>query len=159
MADQTYIDIYQEMVNLLQETQLGWVVDQLEEQFRLGKPQIIEVKTSKESRHSKQPNLFDGEQIQNGPPARYVTTIEYTIEERLQLLIEAIINLLNNVPEMYSKILVYFEDHAHVNQIRFDEGRNSNEIIIINHQISTSNNDDLKLLLTELLKEVRKIDH
>jgi len=83
---------FDKLISILNERKLTWVVDQVQEQIRVGKPMMRRVKELKPTRQASFRNtrLFDDEPLRPGRKVEFRATEAYTATEQLQLLLSAI---------------------------------------------------------------------
>ena len=94
------VQVYTDLSSFLHQQEMSWVLEQVGETIALGKPQAKQVKTYEERDKRGELPLFQGRTITQvthyeyskptGPKADLTTTLEYTANERLLLLIKAI---------------------------------------------------------------------
>ena len=88
----SFSEAFARLVSMLNEKELNWIVSQVEEQIRLGKPSTRRVKELKVN-HSDFTFLVQprtSKNLQPGREVQYPATEEYTDSERLELLLSAI---------------------------------------------------------------------
>jgi hypothetical protein len=119
MNESEFQAIYQELAEALASLELGWVVAQVDEQVRLGKAVSKRVRTLEPVRYQ--------EVLPGLPPAHereyevdFATLVEYTNQERLLLLVEALKHALVNVMYMAYEFTRFFsEEDGNLQEIKF----------------------------------------
>src|SRR5882762_6585727 len=83
---------FDKLIIILNNKDLIWVTNQVQEQIRLGKPMMRRVKELKPARQVKlrDSRLFDDEALRPGREVQFRATEAYTASEQLQLLLSAI---------------------------------------------------------------------
>ncbi len=83
---------FQRLIKILNENGLAWVVEQVNEQIRIGKTIQREIETLKEGKEMSLFSTIDdySSKLTKGPKATFPVTVEYQQSERLELLINAV---------------------------------------------------------------------
>lgn len=160
MNDDERNEVFNTLINILNDQGLGWVVNQVHEQIRLGKTEEREIKTLRESRQG--PSLFDPDdyrsQLKPGPLAKFPVAVDYNPKERLQLLIDAIEQSVVHTAQMEEDLITYFETEIpHLSGVEFDSEDDTISPRVISRQTAVLRNEQskkLKLLLEDLHKEI-----
>jgi hypothetical protein len=163
MNDHECKEVFDALIKLLQAQDLGWVESQVREEIRLGKTIARERKAFEDVSfnpdESFHPNIFkagDRKQLGAGPSTTFPDTVEYSAEERLQLLINAIEHAVVNTAEMEESFTSYFEtEFPHFENIQFYSEDGTVQPRIINRQSARSRTEKAKKL-RQLLEELRK---
>jgi len=150
-------EVFDTLIKMLNDQGLGWVVEQVQEQIRIGKTEEKEIKTLKEARHS--PSIFElddyRKQLKTGPLATFPVAVEYGSEERLQLLIDAIEQVVVNTAQMEESFTSFFETELpNLRDIRFFSEDGTSSPREINRQSAVIRNEEAKKL-KQLLEELR----
>lgn len=166
MDDRECNETYRFLVDILAQSGLDWVIEQVEEQIRLGKTLKKKVDTLRVSRKrfSEQPSLFSveghAERFEKGPKATFPVTEEYQAPERLALLIDAIEHAVVNTSEMeYHLINFWGEEVKGFQDIRFHSEELESEPVTIDRQTVSSRLEQgkrLKNLLDRLREQIEK---
>lgn len=95
---------YQQLVGLLDQVQLSWLRLQVERYLRFGKSEQREVAILDE--YVEEHDLFGtpAHRARRGPKANFLLTVEYTSQERLQVLAAAIVEAVPHVLEMANAV-------------------------------------------------------
>lgn len=111
MDSQECDEVYAKLLQILSENKLEWTVDQVKEQILLGKTIEKEIVTFKKNKLDL-PMSFELEMYQTplkkGPKVKFPVTEEYTPEERLELILDAIEQAIINTAEMENHLIRYF---------------------------------------------------
>src|SRR5579884_3745315 len=96
MTDEEYTEIYNRLAAALEQSDKRWLVEEVENYIHQGKVQTIEKVETLRLKNDKghQKALWQNVptiQFQRGPRADFLTIIDYTAQERLLLLIDALI--------------------------------------------------------------------
>jgi hypothetical protein len=88
MTEENARESYSQIVAIIKDTQIKWILGEVEEEIRRGKPQQRKVKVEK-SENDLWAAEMDAQQEKRSV-AKFTASIEYTQEERLELLIHAL---------------------------------------------------------------------
>lgn len=164
-------EVYNQLVSSLREKDLSWVVDQVNETLALGKPQSRKVKTYEERVERNQLPLFPGSSSSSeptvyeygkptGPKADLTAILEYTPQERLILLLNAIEQAVVDTAAMEDIAVVHLEELA-VNQgitgIVFVSEQEPQPRVILSRDTASKRNSsshNLKHLLQQLRSSI-----
>jgi hypothetical protein len=113
VAALNYSDAFERLIRILRHHRLDWVVVQVQEQIRTGKPATKEVITLR-STQIRLPfdNRFSSEPSRSGHKAEFVATEEYTPKERLLLTIDALERVVVGWTEMQKELYSFFADRT-----------------------------------------------
>src|SRR3990172_6810157 len=110
MNEQECTQVYEQLINILNQSKLGWVAAQVEEQVRLGKTVKKEIETLKESHGVF--DLFTADEnprsFKKGPKATFPVTVKYQSSECLKLLLDAIEHVAVNTADMENHVVNCF---------------------------------------------------
>jgi hypothetical protein len=160
MSDDECRAVFDTLIISLQDSGLAWVESQVRDQIRLGK--TIEREREVPNELSFQQSIFgadnDREQTKRHSPNTFPITIEYSAQERLRLLIDAIEHAVVNTAAMEDSFTSYFEaESPHFESIQFyseDAGLQPRKINRQSAEFRTKKASQLHKLLEELRKEV-----
>ena len=115
MNDEECREVYEFLLTILRERQLNWVIDQVNEELRLGKIESMEI--TRVRRASRQLAFDDMEEsresVGSGKPRRFLATVEYGPKGRLLCLMDAIEQAAANTTLVIHETLTFFgEDHG-----------------------------------------------
>jgi hypothetical protein len=152
-------EVFDTLIKYLQEQGLGWVESEVREHIRLGKTVEKERKPSEESSI----NLFgyldgyeDQEHLNTEPSPTFPIIVEYTAEERLQLLISAIEQAVVNTAAMEESFTGYFKtEFPQFDSVQFYSEDGTVQPRTINRHSAESRSEKAKRL-HQLLEEMRK---
>lgn len=117
MTDEEYLSVYDSLVRIAQEADLGWLVAQVEAHIRLQEPGEEEIRVGGAPRQSA--NAPIQHSIVNMPPRqtrlsgraeRYIVTREFSIRERVDILLAAIEQATVHVVDMQQETLRFMEE-------------------------------------------------
>ena len=156
-------DALQFLLKTLEQYKFGWVLDQFNEQVRLGRTEDIEVRVPRASKlypHDEEGlALFEGSTQRS--PKGVLTTLQrtrpYTPCEELELLTESIEQAVVNTTKMANETLQQFDQEMNISEIQFYSEEEATETLILKRHDFLSRIDEadtLKALLTELRKEI-----
>jgi hypothetical protein len=158
MSDDECRDVFDTLIISLQASGLAWVESQVRDQIRLGKTIEREREVPNELRFQRSIFEADREQTNRRSPTTFPITIEYSAQERLRLLIDAIEHAVVNTAAMEESFTSYFEaESPHLESIQFYSEDASLQPRIITRQSAafrTEKASQLHKLLEELRKEV-----
>jgi hypothetical protein len=149
-------DEYKQLVALLEQHHLGWLVAQVEDHLRFGKAEMREIAVVDED--ESQPGLF-GEPAQKprrGPKTSFLATVEYTEPERLQILAAAIREAVPHLLEMVTEVpqlLVSRDGETSPRVVVVHDSAGEIEEKTIQADISTEKLHRLRDLLRQVIKE------
>lgn len=152
--------VYDTLVDILNKSELGWIVSQVEDQLRIGKTVEKEITTLTEGRSRNALLGFEEyrEHLRSGPKATFPVTIDYDSKEKLSLLVDAVEQAVVDTAEMEKHILDFFgEELPSLESVEFYSDEVTREPISINRQSTASRQiygSKLKLLLEDLRKEI-----
>jgi hypothetical protein len=162
MTEEESIGAYTELSHILEQLQLSWIIHQVEELVRLGKPVPKRVKTFKES--SEEPLLsllnesdYGLTRFKPGAAAELTEVVAYTPKERLLLLIDAIEQAVVNTSQMEAETFESFEkavNHTIPEDIVFISEDNNKQVTISRQK--TRLRRESSTGLRQLLKELRE---
>jgi hypothetical protein len=122
MTDEEYTGIYSQLVAALAQSDKGWLVEEVEDYIHQGKVQTIEkvetLRIKNDKGHQKQ--LWQNAptvQFQRGPRADFLTISDYTAQERLLLLIDALKTVVEHRLNIEEEVLSFFSDNLHTDTI------------------------------------------
>ncbi len=110
MDEQESQALFDELIHILQTLEMSWVVDQVNETVRFGKTETKEVKTYTETLEpGQQVRIFDQLRptLKESSKANLPATIEYTPQEKLKLLIDAIEQVTINLNSMKDHLILF----------------------------------------------------
>jgi len=163
MVDRTFSEAYKVILEHLRKSGFGWVVAQIQEQVRSGKPLIKDVSPHPAIRSIQfVDEEFEATTTTKGRRQRLAATENYTDKERLEIVITAIDSLIIQTTAMQEELIDFFvgstddSQEIHFEPDEFDE---SDTLIIgypsKKHKASVG---DLKELLG-MLREEAGIDN
>ena len=166
MEDREYQELYNSLITVLQKKRLNWVINEIDEQIRIGKLEEKEAKPLKERKLLEQ-NALPGFQqdtslFEYGSKTKFQVRREYKPQERLLILINAIEQAVINIVEIENEVMAFFDTDPGLGKIdvTFTPTENEEEytftINSIDKMPKNSDVDKLKGLLTRLRKEVTK---
>lgn len=120
ISDRKASRIFEKLSQTLQDHQLSWVLEQIDEQIAQGKTEKIKIQIYKEvlqDAEKEQRSLFHGLQtvsrkLKPSTKQERVVIVEYTPQERLLLLIDAIENVIVQTAEMEHQVTGFFNIDA-----------------------------------------------
>lgn len=161
-ADES-IEIYNKLISALRENKLDWIIDQVTEHIRLGKTVEKEIETLKEDPSEKMVVYTFGDHVpkfKKGPRATFPVTENYTPQEQLLLLIDAIEQALVNTNEMERNFVEFFEgDVGGWRQVDFYSEESDSVIVSVNKesiQAPFQHAERLRDLFVQLRSEVKQ---
>lgn len=106
MEDKECKEVYNKLVDVLNQEGLQWVTTEVADQIRLGKTVEKEIDTLKESSFRQGVLAYDqgGDRLKRGPKATFPITVDYSKKEALFLLIDAIEHVVVNTAEMENQL-------------------------------------------------------
>lgn len=157
MNENECTQIYEQLIKMVNEKWLGWVTVQVAEQIKIGKIVHREIETLKEDRVM---GLFTIDEyrsrLKRGPKATFAVTEEYKPSERLELLIDAIKEVIVNTADMEHHLVEFYEkDEKSPKKIEFRNDELTNEAKYINKQAIAERYEHAKQL-GELLEALHK---
>src|SRR5262249_32484122 len=124
MDDNERKEIFDRFVAILNQSGLGWIVEQVNEQIHIGKTIFnVEVDTVRRPKATEvtvfglEPDATTSE-LRRGPKAEFPTTIEYNERERLTLLLDGIAQA-KNALEMEDKVLADINTFGFLGELVF----------------------------------------
>ena len=139
--------------SIAREHNLGWVIDQVDEEILTGKLTQTEATTYKES--SEQGSFF-GHSFRPGSKTNLLTSIEYSDEEKLKLLLDATEQAAVNVTFMAHEtvtLLAELPGAEDLSDIKFLSEDNEEDLSISLREVSARRESAGRL--SELLRELR----
>jgi hypothetical protein len=165
--------VYYQLLDILRQSEMNWIIDQVNEVLLLGKPQAKKVKPFREqfTRGQRtevlypQPDMLTtlGQPVPTGPATELTATLAYTPQERLILLIDAIEQAVTESAVMEQRAVQTLEEIGSNQQIRgitfVSEQENGESRFVSQREIRsrTSAASQLQQLLVQIREEVR--DH
>jgi hypothetical protein len=157
MTDQEARVEYKQLAGLLHEHSMGWLIAQVEDHLRFGKAEQREIAVVDED--GRQQGLF-GEPAQKrrrGPKATFLATVEYTEQERLQILAAATVEAVPHLTEMVTVVprLLFSRDVETGARVVVVHESPAGEVEekTIQADVSSEKLDRLRSLLRQLIKE------
>lgn len=165
--------VYNNLLAILRQDELSWIIEQMIENIAIGKPQTKQVKTYGERDERRQLPLFQAHPSSpilpfeynkpTGPKADLTATLEYTPHERLLLLIKAIEQAILDTAEMESMIANNLERLANsqnITGINFISDR-ENQLTFSISQDTANKRITAANILRQHLQQLRKLvyDH
>lgn len=159
MDDTEYEAVYQRLAEILDKSGLGWILSQVEEEIRTGKTREVEIETLK-SRRITAP-LFEDHlwEFTEGPRGTFPAPGEYSLAERLELLIDAIEQAIVNIAEMEHHIVTFFANRVdHWQGLEFfgDDESQSVAVSALSSSSRLEHARNLKRLINALRQEMKK---
>jgi len=155
MTEQENRRVYETLLTTLSENSLVWVIQQVEEQVRLGKVIEREIETFTDVKGH---NSVGNSRFKKGPKVKLPVTIAYSYKEKLEILIEAIKCALIDTADMEDHLIHYLgREVSNVGEIRFYDDDAEQVAQIVNHGLVSMRSQDvdkLKKLLELLRKEI-----
>ncbi len=116
MDDTKTVLIFEQLAETLQAHDLGWVVDQINEQLAQGKTEQVKIsiykEVSVEEPTKEQMHLFDGQDVKKSlkPSTKQerMVIFEYSPQERLRLLVEAVKNVVSQTTELEEHVTKFY---------------------------------------------------
>ena len=112
MDNQECNEVYERLMEMLAENKLDWIVEQVNQQVQLGKTIIKETETLKHQ-EKEFSQLYEDDvyipKVKKGPKAKFPVTEDYTPNEKLNLLLDAIEQAIVNTAEMENHLIEYFD--------------------------------------------------
>ena len=160
MDDEDYNDIFSALSDVLREKEMLWVLDQVNEQIRLGKTESKEIASQEDDRRqSPLPGIGTMQRMPRGRARKkeeFLVTTEYTAKEKLLLLIDAIEQAVVNTSKMVHDTLEFTHEEFNIDEITFYSEENqqsktfsSDEFAVKDRQVA-----HLKDLLEKLRNQV-----
>lgn len=119
MPERTLDEAYEALLQSMRDQGLGWVVEQVQQQVRAGKLVTKDVTPFRESYSSRFiEELAVGTRRRRRE--RLAATEEYSAEERLSLVLEAIENAVVHTAEIQDQVLQFVQDQSSIDQVRFE---------------------------------------
>jgi hypothetical protein len=161
MNDDECRAVFDTLMTSLQAKGLAWVESQVRDQIRLGKT-IEREREAPDEWSFQQKSIFEADNDREQPkahsPATFPITVEYSAQERLQLLIDAIEHAVVNTAAMEESFTSYFETESpHFANVQFySEDATLSPRIIDRPSAAfrTEKASQLHQLLEELRKEI-----
>jgi hypothetical protein len=155
-------ELYEQLIDILNQNNLAWVVSQVADQVRLGKTVEKEIETLQESRERRAVSLFPTDEfsanLKKGPRATFPITVEYQPCERLLLLINAMEQAVVHTAEMEHHLFTHMEVEApNLRAIQFVSEEPESQPTILERDKMTIRYESsltLKALIEELRKEI-----
>jgi hypothetical protein len=146
MNNRDYDRTYQKVVDVLESGGFSWLVHEVAEQVSIGK---VNVPFSKDNTSK----LYKG-----------IYNIEYTPQERLQLLIKAAMHVLVNTAAMEENMLSFFRQTSQdgIEAVEFYSELEENSIALINSEYATDQRIHMRKIeetLNALSREATKYEH
>lgn len=105
----SFSEAFKKVVEILNDKSLGWIVEQVEEQIRLGKPVSRHVKELKAKRRSVETaELFRIDALAPGRAVEFRATVDFTDAEKLELLLSAIHQAIVSTSQMEKVVTKHF---------------------------------------------------
>ncbi len=113
MDEHECVQVFQGLTRILEENGMEWVSQQVSEQIRIGKTIQREIETLKEGKDAPLFSTIDdySSKLMRGPKATFPVTVEYQPYEQLDLLINAIKQVIVETAEMEQHLISFFEQH------------------------------------------------
>lgn len=123
MDDKDYNDIFSALADVLRQKEMLWVLDQVNEQIRLGKTESKEISPQDEDyRQSTLLDIGPRPKTTRGRARKkeeFLVTTEYTPKEKLLLLIDAIEQAVVNTNRMVHDTLEFTHEEFTIDEITF----------------------------------------
>ena len=162
MAARSYSEAYLVILSLLRECGLGWVVSQIQEQVRTGKPTLKSVSTQPDVISQRFLDEADNTQVIRGRRQRLAGTEDYSDYERLDIAIAAIESAVLQTTAMEESVLDFFTSHTDgIAKITFepDEFEETERLIIESpSETRRESTRQLKLAVNKLREEMHHVD-
>jgi hypothetical protein len=110
---------------------LGWVVNQVAEQVRIGRTVLTEVDTLK--RGTQEELGFSVTAFKKGPRARFMATAEYSAKEKLLLLLDAVQQTVIITNEMASQVLDTMTKTIGASELVFYSEELGQDVLVLDH--------------------------
>lgn len=150
MTPDECLQVHNELIEMLRQVEMTWIIEQVNETILLGKSHSKKVKTFKERSGNDQLQLiYDTNQSPatiseyrarpTGPEVDLTATLEYTPQERLKLLITAIEQAVVETAEMEQitvRNLEALSKDQHIFGIAFISEQNDREELLLSNQSS-----------------------
>jgi hypothetical protein len=166
MREEELTEIYTEIARTLEALELGWVVDQVSEQVRLGRTESTKIRTLQESldREASQRLLPSSPRaMRSGPKAIFTAAVDYSPRDSLILLLDAVEQAVVVTAEMEHEIIQFFPkgEEGSSPKIAFESEEVDQRRFVLTAESTASRRDyaqALKRLLEELRREVLHAD-
>jgi hypothetical protein len=119
LTDEESMQAYDALLDRLRELQLGWVIQQVEAAIALGKPEPRRLRKEEVGEPVWRLVSPDASGKRRGTPAVFIVAAEYTVQERLSLLIEAIRASVIEPVTFAADILAFFPESLSESGIQF----------------------------------------
>jgi hypothetical protein len=123
MNEQDYDKIYSAVSEVLRQKEMLWVLEQVDEQIRFGKTESKEISPKERAhRQSNLPTLETSSRMRKsrrGEPEEFLVSTEYSAQEKLHLLIDAIEQSVVNANRMVQDTLEFVGDRFGISEIIF----------------------------------------
>jgi hypothetical protein len=154
MTEEDFVYCYEQIAEELTTTGRGWIVSQVEERLNQGKTHMVKVETLKLRDETAQLSLFSekehGLQFQRGKSAEFLQLADYTVQERLFLLLDAIEVLVIHEMSLEDAVLTFFQDSAHVQSIELYSEQENRTVALF--QYGDSRQKDVEMLASVVRK-------
>jgi len=111
MDSQECNKVFERLLHMLDKNKINWVVEQVKQQVQLGKTIEKEIETlkhkEKEFAQLREDDVYIPK-VKKGPKAKFPVTEEYTPNEKLNLLLDAIEQAIVNTADMENHLIEYF---------------------------------------------------
>ncbi len=114
-------EVYEELLQILRDQNLNWVVEEIQQQVLIGRTDMKKVQAVVELEDSRRHqltlyNLADNDE-RSGRSAEYITSIQYSPEEKLHLLIDSIEQVTVNLTDIKRSAWSLLSVHGNVQSI------------------------------------------
>ncbi len=162
MDDGSATEYFAALARILNEKDLGWVVNQVNDEIRFGKVGSGEFLAVKEERRNEsiQTSFFESrEDYKIKKKEKFNVIVPYTEKEKLKLLIEAIKRLVIDTTEMENHIMDFFTQPNGKNEVTlifYSENGVPEPLVLVKNETQEKNGniDELRKFLDELSEEI-----
>lgn len=156
IKEQECTEIFEQLSKVLSESRLDWITSQVSEEIRIGKTIQRQIETLKDVQESGFATFGDNVgNFKKGPKATYAVTVEYTSEERLELLIDSVRRAVVNTADMEDYLVRFCEsDENRPSKIEFHSDESGKQPRLIDRQALVTRFDATRIL-AELLESLR----
>jgi hypothetical protein len=122
MNDEDFNTIFSALSEVLRQKEMHWVLDQVNEQIRLGKTESKEISPDEDYRQSSLLDVGARPRARRGGARKkeeFLVTTEYTPKEKLLLLIDAIEQAVVNTNRMVHVTLEFTHEEFNIDEISF----------------------------------------
>lgn len=159
MPDRNPNEAYRMLLDALREKGLAWVAEQVQEQVRSGKPVTKDVSPYRETDSM----IFATEGFvpgtsTRGPRQRLAATEEYSPEERVDLLIDALEAAVIHIADIEAELIDFFDSQVDgPAQIRFEADQFDDAPSLETERVAANRSEALQGLRSALLRMRREM--